>query len=433
MKQAFIFILVSFCSYSISWGQNDPLLAKYRQMAVDYQQQIKIANRQMESADARLEAAKSDFLPKFDLSADYNYYAVPLKLAPSSDNPTLPGAELNNKYAVHLTMNQPIYTGGYLKNTKLAAMSDADRMRDLVRLSQQDMILTTDILYWQAIARKETNLLSIKYRDAIGEFLKVVRDRVEEEIVGPNELYQAMVRFNDAEYQVISTDKDFKVSRMELNRILGLAPDFELEVPDSLTTVIWQSPSENIDETALATRPEISMLQNQILLNEYLEKLNIARYNPSLGITLDGKWGSPSPGLLPEPAFNFIAGAQLIIPIFYWGKKNEERLAYQKQTEISRLQLAETKDKVKLEVNRSLLELASTYDQLQVARKSLSNAGQNVTVMVDRYHEGLSSVLDVLEAQLYWQKTYLNYIQAKYQQDVAYSQYLKATGEFGQP
>ena len=295
------------------------------------------------------------------------------------------------------------------------------------------MILTTDILYWQAIARKETNLLSIKYRDAIGEFLKVVRDRVEEEIVGPNELYQAMVRFNDAEYQVISTDKDFKVSRMELNRILGLAPDFELEVPDSLTTVIWQSPSENIDETALATRPEISMLQNQILLNEYLEKLNIARYNPSLGITLDGKWGSPSPGLLPEPAFNFIAGAQLIIPIFYWGEKNEERLAYQKQTEISRLQLAETKDKVKLEVNRSLLELASTYDQLQVARKSLSNAGQNVTVMVDRYHEGLSSVLDVLEAQLYWQKTYLNYIQAKYQQDVAYSQYLKATGEFGQP
>jgi len=53
--------------------------------------------------------------------------------------------------------------------------------------------------------------------------------------------------------------------------------------------------------------------------------------------------------------------------------------------------------------------------------------------MTDRYNEGLSSVLEVLDAQLYWQKTYLNYILAKYDLNVAYSQYQYAVGNFVQP
>jgi outer membrane protein TolC len=48
---------------------------------------------------------------------------------------------------------------------------------------------------------------------------------------------------------------------------------------------------------------------------------------------------------------------------------------------------------------------------------------------LDRYQEGLSSVLEVLDAQLYWQKTYFNYIQAKFDLNVAFSTYLRAMGE----
>ena len=49
--------------------------------------------------------------------------------------------------------------------------------------------------------------------------------------------------------------------------------------------------------------------------------------------------------------------------------------------------------------------------------------------MLDRYREGLSSVLEVLDAQLYWQKTYFNYVQAKYELNIAFSAYQKAMGD----
>ena len=55
---------------------------------------------------------------------------------------------------------------------------------------------------------------------------------------------------------------------------------------------------------------------------------------------------------------------------------------------------------------------------------------KNVDVFLDRYNEGLSSVLEVLDAQLGWQQTYRNYIMAKYDLNVAYSDYLYALGEF---
>ncbi len=84
---------------------------------------------------------------------------------------------------------------------------------------------------------------------------------------------------------------------------------------------------------------------------------------------------------------------------------------------------------ISLEVESSYYNLQQTQKQLDFAYSSLDNASQNVTVMLDRYFEGLSSVLEVLDAQLFWQKSYLNYIQSKYNLNTAYSSYQKAMGE----
>ncbi len=91
--------------------------------------------------------------------------------------------------------------------------------------------------------------------------------------------------------------------------------------------------------------------------------------------------------------------------------------------------MAQTKDMITLQVESSYYNLQETQRQLDFSISSLDNATKNVDVMLDRYHEGLSSVLEVLDAQLYWQKTYVNYIKAKYQLNFAFSNYQRAMGE----
>jgi len=89
----------------------------------------------------------------------------------------------------------------------------------------------------------------------------------------------------------------------------------------------------------------------------------------------------------------------------------------------------QTKDMITLQVESSYFDLQRSQRQLDYAFTSLDNASKNVAVMIDRYNEGLSSVLEVLDAQLFWQKSYMNYIEAKYELNMAFSTYQKAMGE----
>jgi len=418
--------------FQMGYAQEDTLLLHYRQKALDYQQRIRMAEHQLSGAESKVDASKSDVLPQLDFNSGYRYFGVPLQQAPSADNPGVPGEEINHYYSLNLDLYQPIITGGYLKNNRLAAESEVEMMKSFVTMTRQGVVLNADLQYWEAVSRMEIYHLYIAYKNNIGEFLKVIMDRVEEEIVGKNEQYQAQVRYNDAEYKELRSKKEFMVSIMNLNRLVGVPINTPPNIADSLVVVNWTKTSDDITEVALSQRPELNYLKNEVSKNEYIERVVGSKYYPQLGVTAGGKWGSPSPGLEIEPAFNYYLKAQLNIPIFHWGKRKEEVFTFHQQTEVSKLQMEETKDKVTLEVESSYYKLERSQEQLDYAESSLQNAADNVSVILDRYNEGLSSVLEVLDAQRDWQKTYMNFILAKYELNIAYSQYLYAVGSFSQ-
>lgn len=427
MKKYTSLILLIFFTTIYTFGQQDNLIYKYRQMAVDYQQQIKMAQSDLAGAESMVEAAKSDFLPKLDLYGNYAYLGVPIQLAPNASGD--PGAELQNRYSLDLGLFQPILTGGYLKNTKNAALSQAEVMRSYVNLNEQEVMANSDAFYWNAVTKKEVNKVYMLYRDAIGEFLKVIQDRVDEEVVGMNELYKTKVRYNDAVYNVIKSSKEFKISVMKLNRLVGLPVNTEADIADSLLAINWVKTDLNLTDKAIQQRPEINVLENKISMNEFNEKITASQYNPQFGVGVGGNWGAPSPGLSTDPAFNYNLQATLAIPVFYWGKKKEEVFASRQVTEVTKLEMEHTKDMITLEVETSYFNLQQTQQQLDFAINALVNAQNNVDVMLDRYFEGLSSVLEVLDAQLDWQKTYFNYTQAKQELNFAYTSYQRAMGE----
>jgi outer membrane protein TolC len=425
-----ITILMSLLLFQSVMAQEDTLLSYYRQKAVDYQQRIKMSEHQLSGAESQVKAAKSDRFPSLDFNSRYRFSGVPLQQAPSSEDPTAPGEELQHLYSLNLDLYQPVITGGYLKNTKKMAESEVEKMRSLVNMSKQDVLLNSDKLYWSAVAKRETYLLQLKYREVIGEFLKVIQDRVDEEVASMSELYQAKVRYNTAEFSAIQSQKEFEVSVMNLNVFIGLPTTTNTMVADTLNAVKWLQAADTITQYALSQRPEINFLKNEITKNQYYEKVVRSQYLPQLGLVAGGKWGSPSPGLEITPGFNYYLKAQLTVPIFHWNKKHEEVFTIREMTEVTKLQMAETSDQVTREVETSYYRLQKSQELVDFARSSMDNASKNVSVILDRYNEGLSSVLEVLDAQLYWQKNYMNYIFAKYQLNVAYSEYLYALGEF---
>ena len=427
MKRTSISVILILFSITMVIGQQDTLIFKYRRLAVDYQQSVKMAEKGLEGASSLVEASKAGFLPRVDVNGNYKFNGNPIQLGETAESPD--GQELTNMYELGLWVSQPILTGGYLKNTKNLAMARTEVARSYVGLSEQNTMLEADAQYLTLVTKKEVSDLSIKYRDAIGEFQQVIQDRVDEEVVGLNELYQAKVRYNDAQYEVIRMEKEFSVSLMGLNRLIGTPLETQSQHMDSLLVVDWKQPVESRVEKALEQRPEISLKENEMVMNQYGEKVTASAYNPQFNIGAGGTYGAPSPGLLTDPGANYHITARLAIPIFYWGQKKDEVFAKQMKTEQTKLELEKTMDIVTLQVTSGYYELERSQKQVDFASSALDNASKNVTVMLDRYFEGLSSVLEVLDAQLYWQKSYLNYIGAKYELNMAYSNYQKAIGE----
>ena len=427
MKRTTISLLLILFSITMVYSQQDSLIFKYRSQALDYQQSIKIAEKSLEGANSLVEASKSSYMPRVDIDGNYKFFGNPVQLGVTEETPA--GQELSNMYEMGLWVNQPVFTGGYLKNTKNVAMAQSDVARSYVGISEQNTMLEADASYLAVVAKKESSMLALQYLEIILQFQKIIQDRVDEEVVGMNELYQARVRSNDAQYEVIRIDKEFRVSLMGLNRLIGVPLETESEHLDSLLVVDWDKPDGSNVEKALQQRPEVSLKENEMSANQYSEKVTASYYNPQLNIGAGATYGAPSPGLLSEPGANYHVTARLVIPVFYWGQKNEKVFASQKITEQTQLELERTMDIVALQVTSGYYELQRSQEQVNFASGALNNAEKNVEVMVDRYFEGLASVLEVLDAQLYWQKSYLNYIGAKYELNMAYSTYLKAMGE----
>ena len=426
----FITVFVSLLLFQFVFAQGDTLVQHYRLMALDYQQRIKMAEHQKLGAESEVKAAKSARFPSLDFNSRYRYSGVPLQQAPSAENPDEPGAQLYHLYSLNLDLYQPIATGGYLKNTKKMAEMEVEKMKNMVNMSKQDVMLNSDMLYWGAVAKKETYLLELKYKEVIGEFLKVIQDRVEEEVVSMSELYQAKVRYNTAEYRAIQAKKNFDISVMKLNIFTGMPASTTALVSDTLFVIEWMPATDTITQYALSQRPEINYLKNQIQKTQFYEKVVRSEYLPQFGVLAGGKWGSPAPGLGITPGFNYYLKAQLTVPIFHWNEKHNKVFAVREMTEVAKLQMDETTDQVTREVETSYYGLEKSQELVNFARSSMANATKNVSVILDRYNEGLASVLEVLDAQLYWQKTYMNYIMSKYQLNLAYSQYLYSIGEF---
>lgn len=427
MKQFSISALLIYLSASVSFGQPDPLVYKYRQMAVDYQQSVKMASKNIEGANAMVDAAKAGFLPKVDVGGYYNFYGNPLQLGVTPETPA--GSDLQNVYKVGLWVSQPVLTGGYLKNTKNIAVAQSAAAEKNLGLSQQNTMLEADAYYLTVVSKREMYLLSQEYLDVVLAFQKVIQDRVDEEVVGLNELYQAKVRSNDAQYDVIRVEKDYKVSLMELNRLIGVPLETESDHLDSLLVPSLTTSIDQQVENALKIRPEMGLKENQLLVDQYGEKIAASAYNPQFDVSAGVNYGTPSPGLTDQPGENYMVQARLAIPVFYWGQKKNKVFAQQKISEQTQLELDKTKDIIKLQVISGYYEFQRSREQVDFSFNALDNAEKNVEVMLDRYIEGLSSVLEVLDAQLSWEKSYLNYIGAKYQLNIAYSTYLKATGE----
>ena len=151
MLKKYILALFSLCVSSVAVSQQNPLLEKYRSMAVEYSHDLKAADKNIAASLELEKAAQKDLYPKLSGGANFQYTGNPLQLTldlPSMGNPvTFEGKDM--KYGASVSLLQPIYTGGRLLETIRMA-----KYRHNVSGFQEEYIRSG--IYLQTVSRVRT-------------------------------------------------------------------------------------------------------------------------------------------------------------------------------------------------------------------------------------------------------------------------------------
>ena len=406
-------------------AQQSTLLEKYRTMALDYNHDLKAAEKNIAASMEVEKSARADLKPKLSGAASFQYTGNPMELTldiPSIGlSKTVEGKNLN--YGGSLSILQPVYTGGRVLESIRMAQHQQALAGNQAKALNDAVCYQTDIQYWSAVARQEIVDVAEDFRNSIAALVKTIKERVEVGLVDPQDLLMAEVKLNEAEYQLLQAQSNFETGRMALNSMIGVRLEQPTELDAQIPIVVV---SDSLWLSTGMGRPEIQMAYDKIRIAESTKKLNDSQFKPQFYVGVEGSYSSPGYNFKKDLDPNYAVYAKVSVPIFEWGKRRSEKRVSSFRIEMAEDNLNKVVDRVELEVSVARKALSQAIERVRLSESSLAKAEENEAKAVERYNEGKVSVVEVIDAQTYRQTSQVNYVQAKAAAQGHYSELIKA-------
>lgn len=406
-------------------AQQSTLLEKYRTMALDYNHDLKAAEKNIAASMEVEKSARADLKPKLSGAASFQYTGNPMELTldiPSIGlSKTVEGKNLN--YGGSLSILQPVYTGGRVLESIRMAQHQQALAGNQAKALNDAVCYQTDIQYWSAVARQEIVDVAEDFRNSIAALVKTIKERVEVGLVDPQDMLMAEVKLNEAEYQLLQAQSNFETGRMALNSMIGVRLEQPTELDAQIPIVVV---SDSLWLSTGMGRPEIQMAYDKIRIAESTKKLNDSQFKPQFYVGVEGSYSSPGYNFKKDLDPNYAVYAKVSVPIFEWGKRRSEKRVSSFRIGMAEDNLNKVVDRVELEVSVARKALSQAIERVRLSESSLAKAEENEAKAVERYNEGKVSVVEVIDAQTYRQTSQVNYVQAKAAAQGHYSELIKA-------
>lgn len=409
-------------------------LQQYRIRALEYNQDIQAAAHEVAARKAMKHTAKADFLPRFAADGQASYTGNPQEFSLNLNERVLSRQAKHGKYDLSVGIEQPLYQGGALRAEVKKAESMQKQAESMTEVAIQDVSLEADRRYWNYVAGLELLHVSHEYFLASDSLARTIEDRVREKLTDRGDLLMAQVKRNDAAYRLQEAERNCKAAHDAFTYYIGMGEqDSVVLQTDSVITPLYDLlENSDTEQRILANRPEYAAAQKEMEIRQQQAKINRAQFLPRFSLGAKGQIGSPGYDFDPDTDPNYQVFVRMSIPIYEWGKRKDQRTADHHAVEKARLQAHKVKDDVMLQTRIARNNHDEAVRQVQLIENSLGKAQENRLLALDQYKEGMVSVSDVLDAQIYYLEAQHNYIESKYKAQIARSEYYRACGELTQ-
>lgn len=321
---------------------------------------------------------------------------------------------------------QPLFTGGRIINGNKLAKTAVEINREQQVLTTSEVLVKTEELYWSITNLQEKIKTVETYRQLLDTLERDVNVSYRAGLVQRTDLLKVQLKLNEIEVSQMKLRDGISLSKQALCQHIGMEYDSNmtltttLAAPESPLSIYMQP------ETAVSNRSEYKMLSGVVKAEELQKKITLGENLPQIAVGVAGYYLD----MMDNSSTNSLAFATVSIPISDWWegkhKMNQNRI----KIENARNQLNETSELLKLQVIQTNNELNQCYFQVEVARKSVKQAEENLKITTDNYRAGVVSMSDLLDAQSAWQSTLDGLAEAQCNYQIKRALYLKATNRY---
>lgn len=412
-------------SASTRWWESlqDPQLNQLIAIALQNNYDLKVAAARVEQFYALYGIARADFFPQFELSASFSRNRYSPRGFPPSDG------SISNQYSGRIGGSWELDLWGRIRRSTEAARADIlaeEASRRGVILSVVAAVAQTYVELRELDKRLAITLGTL---DSRRQSLKLANDRLSAGTSSELDVRQAESDLFAVEALIPALEADIATREHLLSVLLGRNPGgVERGKTIDELLVSLQVPL-NAPSTVLDARPDVVAAEQALRAANARIGVAKAAYFPRLSLT--GFFGYASEELsdwLRAPGRQWSYGPDVLLPLLQAGRirnqvefseaQTREALAAYQRTVVTALQ----------DVEDALVQFFKSKAQIQSQRSQVSSLQRYLELSQQRYAEGQTSYLEVLDAQRNLLGAQLSLSQSEGRQLALYFELFRAFG-----
>lgn len=339
-------------------------------------------------------------------------------------------------WAGSVMVTQPIYMGGAITAANEMACLSEEMAANNVDNIQQNTLYAIDNAYWLAVSLKNKQHLASDFLDLVKKLNDDVHKLIREGVATRADGLKVDVAVNNAEMALTQVEDGVSLSKMYLCQLCGLPLDGDIKLADEEKSEFDCAPlsAEAITDSTYSQRPEIKLLENTINMSRLTTKLIQSAYKPHVALTGGVLVSNPNLFNGFERRFREVwnIGVMVQVPIWSWHEGRYKVNASRAATKMAELELQDAREKISLQVEQHRFKVKEANKRLQMSRKNMSSAEENLRCANVGFREGVMTITEVMEAQTAWQKAQSQKIDAEIELRLSQIGLQKALGVVGE-
>ena len=429
IKTYIILLLVQSIFLKVAGQERKLNLKEAVQLALTENRWLKNAELEKDKSSLKIKETRGLALPSINITGQYlDFFQKQVSFLPgnfvglSEDQIAVLRVGGKHSFVGSVNLVQPLFQPAVPNQIRAAGI--ADKVTEQSLLSTRNNVVTaTKKAYLNVLIAVEQEKLIRQSISRNQRALKDARSLLAQGRASRADTLRAFVSLENLQPELRKWEQEINIQKILLRQVIGLNENENLSLTDSLFySPLLQSTADTAGIPLWKSRPEIQGLTYQEQLQEVLVHQAIFQRLPQLNL-VGSIIGQTQANDLKFNKYTFPAssyvGLQLQIPVFS-GLRNiySTKIARVNKHQVS-TQLENAKSEVATQVQVNALKLKEAESRVS-SQQVVVNAAQLMFQLIsDRYKQGISSRLELTDAELSLTLARSNYLRSVYDYSIA--------------